>query len=182
MCPVTAEPPVSVESDRKRRIDQQIGGHQPPPPRCASPVASHRRGVEDEPDVDDQCGGYHDHRSGSGVKHPDRRNLCAAGIDQRAGQPPGQRGDSCLGGADADHQPERDHPGQPRRHRPGTRCDIAAVGAKADHGFSTVRSARLAAGALSDSCSNVLLGRAASLEEKWRTPGDEVWPSQVQDW
>jgi deferrochelatase/peroxidase EfeB len=41
-----------------------------------------------------------------------------------------------------------------------------------------LRSARQA-GALSDSCSNVPFGRAASLEEKWRKPGDEVWPSQV---
>jgi hypothetical protein len=45
-----------------------------------------------------------------------------------------------------------------------------------------LRSARQAAGALSDSCSNVPFGRAASLEEKRRKSGDEVWPSQMQDW
>jgi len=69
------QPRAAVEPDRKRRIDKEIGGHEPPPPRCAAPIAGHRRGVEDEPDVDDQCGGHHDDCGSPGIEHLDRRHL-----------------------------------------------------------------------------------------------------------
>jgi hypothetical protein len=58
----------------------------------------------------------------------------------RWGREQGQRGkclEISLCGADADHQPEGDNPSQSRRRRPGTRGHIAAVGTKADHGFSS---------------------------------------------
>ena len=93
-------------------------------------------------------------------------------VDQRAGQPPGQRGDISLCGADADHQPEGDNPGQPRHHRPGTRGNFAAVGSKADHGLSLCVGPAERRGPDRTRAPMCALGPAPALEEKWRTPGD----------
>jgi hypothetical protein len=41
-------------------------------------IAAWDEPAEDEPDVDDQCSGYHDYGGGSGVKHPDGCQLRAA--------------------------------------------------------------------------------------------------------